>query len=358
MEIVTQTSMNAHINIPDFDRHNMLELVMSFPTQFHHARQIGSDFTCAIDAKRIKTIVFVGMGGSAIGGDLVISYLGDQLTRPATVIRNYALPSYVDSSTLVIISSYSGNTEESISGMEQAEKKKAQLLCITSGGEVATKARQRHLPVIAIPGGAPPRTALAYLSVPVILFLTKHGFAHDISTELDETELLLKQKAERYAPDSKDNPAFALAETLRGKIPILYSSADLLGVVGLRWKGQLSENAKVLAFQNVFPELNHNEIVGWEQLHHLFQHFQIIYLRDQADHPRNQKRMAITKKILEQVAPPIVELFTEGNSRLARLFSLIYLGDMVSFYLAILNGIDPTPIEKIQMLKDQLQLIN
>jgi glucose/mannose-6-phosphate isomerase len=108
----------------------------------------------------------------------------------------------------------------------------------------------------------------------------------------------------------------------------------------------------------VFPELNHNEIVGWEKLHHLFNNFQIIYLRDKADHPQNQKRMAITKKILEQVAPPIIELFTEGESRLARMVSLIYLGDMVSFYLAILNGIDPTPVDKIQILKDQLQFVN
>ncbi|MCI0496402.1 bifunctional phosphoglucose/phosphomannose isomerase [candidate division KSB1 bacterium] len=350
--------MNANINISIVDRHNMFKLLTSFPDQFQHARQIGNDFKFNVDPSKIKTIVFAGMGGSAIGGDLVISYLGNQINKPASVIRNYSLPGYVDSSSLVIISSYSGNTEESISCLEQAKAKNAQILCITSGGQVAEQARANRFPVITIPGGAPPRTALAYLSVPLMIFLTKNGFASDISKELDETELLLRQKTVIYLPDSNNNPAFDLAEKLSGKIPILYSTADLLGVVGLRWKGQLSENAKVLAFQNVFPELNHNEIVGWETLRHQFENFQIIYLRDRADHPRNQKRMEITKKILEQVAPPILEIFAEGESRLARLFSLIYLGDMASFYLAILNGIDPTPIEKIQLLKDQLQIMN
>lgn len=350
--------MDAYINIPVFDRHIMLKLLTSFPDQLQHARQIGNDFKFHIDPSKIKTIVFAGMGGSAIGGDLVISQLGDQFTKPALVIRNYSLPGFVDSATLVIISSYSGNTEESISCLEQAKAKKAQILCITSGGEIAAKANASGFPVITIPGGAPPRTALAYLSVPILIVLTKNGFAADISFELNETELLLQHKAVDYSPDSQNNPALDLAKKLIGKIPILYSSADLLGVVGLRWKGQLSENAKVLAFHNVFPELNHNEIVGWEKLNHLFENFQIIYLRDLADHSRNQIRMDITKKILEQVAPPIIQLFTEGHSRLARLFSLIYLGDMVSYYLAILNGIDPTPIEKIQFLKDQLQLVN
>ncbi|HEX9972062.1 MAG TPA: bifunctional phosphoglucose/phosphomannose isomerase [bacterium] len=349
--------MDAHINIPIVDRHNMLQLLTSFPDQFQHARQIGNDFKFNVDPSKIKTIIFAGMGGSAIGGDLIISYLGDQFTQPASVIRNYSLPGYVDSSSLVIVSSYSGNTEESISCLEHAKAKKAHVLCITSGGEIAAIARKNGFPIITVPGGAPPRTALAYLSIPIIIFLTKNGFAADISAELDETEHLLKQKAGDYSPHSKNNPAAALAQKLSGKIPILYSTADLLSVVGLRWKGQLSENAKVLAFQNVFPELNHNEIVGWEKLRHLFENFQIIYLKDRADHPRNQKRMEITKKILEQVAPLILELFTEGESRLARLFSLIYLGDMVSFYLAILNGIDPTPVEKIQLLKDQLQLV-
>lgn len=178
------------------------------------------------------------------------------------------------------------------------------------------------------------------------------------SNDFDETEQLLQQKAEIYASDGPQNVALKLANQLKNKIPILYSSADFLYPVGLRWKGQFSENAKVLAFCNEFPELNHNEIVGWERLPDMLTNFQIIYLRDGEDYNRNQKRMNITRGILEKVASPIIELFTEGHSKLARLFSLIYLGDWVSFYLAAINGVDPTPVEKIQILKDQLDSEN
>ncbi len=152
--------------------------------------------------------------------------------------------------------------------------------------------------------------------------------------------------------------ALNLANQLKNKIPILYSTADFLYPVGVRWKGQFSENAKVLAFCNAFPELNHNEIVGWERLPNMLTNFQIIYLRDREDYDRNQTRMKVTRDILEKVTAPIIELFTEGKSKLARLFSLIYLGDWVSFYLAAINGVDPTPIEKIEILKDRLSSEN
>ena len=346
--------MIAHINFQKIDRSNMLQLLTAFPQQFRQARQIGEAFNLKINRSNIKNILFAGMGGSAIGGDLIISCLNSQLKVPALVNRNYFLPNFVDQSSLVIVSSYSGNTEESLSCYEDAKAKGAQIICIASGGKLARKANQDGIPLINIPGGAPPRTALGYLSVPLLVLLSRSGFANVDRDDFDETEKLLEQKADLYAPEAKENIALNLANRLKNKIPILYSSADFLYPVGIRWKGQFSENAKVLAFFNFFPELNHNEIVGWERLPNLLINFQIIYLSDHDDYSRNQKRMNITQGILEKVTSPIIELFTEGNSRLARLFSLIYLGDWVSFYLAAINGIDPTPIEKIQILKDKL----
>ena len=295
------------------------------------------------------------MGGSAIGGDLVIACLSDQLNIPARVVRNYFLPNFVNRSSLVIISSFSGNTEESLSCYEAARKKGATVVGISSGGKLTKRAKQDDIPLVAIPGGVPPRTALGYLSIPLLVLLKKTGIAEISDSDFDETAQLLAAKASDYAPESAANFALDLANKLKNKIPLLYSSADLLQVVGTRWKGQFSENAKVLAFCNVFPELNHNEIMGWERLPHLLSNFQIIYLRDKNDYNRNQKRMTITRSILEQVTNPIIELTTEGNSRLARLFSLIYLGDWVSYYLAVINGVDPTPIGNIQILKDQLK---
>ena len=285
---------------------------------------------------------------------MIVSCLSDQLKIPALVNRNYFLPKFVDGSSLVIVSSYSGNTEESLSCYEDARIKGAQIIGIASGGRLAQQAFQYGVPIITIPGGAPPRTALGYLTIPLLIFLSKVGLATIESDVFNETEKLLAQKALLYAPETKENIALNLAEQLKNKIPILYTTSDFLYPVGMRWKGQFSENAKVLAFCNFFPELNHNEIVGWERLPRMLNNFQIIYLRDREDHYRNQERMMITQEILEKVTPPIIELYTEGTSRLARLFSLICLGDWVSFYLAVMNGIDPTPIEKIQILKNRL----
>lgn len=350
--------MIAHINFKKIDRSNMLQLLTAFPQQFRQARQIGEAFNLKINPNNVKNLLFAGMGGSAIGGDLIIACLNTELKIPALVNRNYFLPNFVDRSSLVIVSSFSGNTEESLSCYEDARVKGAQIICITSGGKLAQKANQDGVPFITIPGGTPPRTALGYLSIPLLVLLSQSGFANVNSDDFDETEKLLVQKAKLYAPEAQENDALNLANQLKNKIPILYSSTDFLSVVGVRWKGQFSENAKVLAFCNVFPELNHNEIVGWERLPNILTNFQIIYFRDQEDYSRNQKRMRITQGILEKVTSPIIELSTEGNSRLARLFSLIYLGDWVSFYLAALNGIDPTPIEKIQILKNKLSSEN
>ncbi len=346
--------MIAHINLPKTDRSNMLQLLTAFPGQFQQAREIGERHNFKVNRDEVKNIVFAGMGGSAIGGDLIISCLGSQLKVPALVNRNYFLPQFVNGSSLVIISSYSGNTEESLSCYADARKKDAQIVTISSGGKLAQQASQNGIPIIEIPGGMPPRTALGYLTVPLLIFLTRAGLATIESEAFDETEKLLTQKADLYAPETKDNKALNLADQLKNKIPILYSTADLLYPVGMRWKGQFSENAKVLAFCNFFPELNHNEIVGWERLPGMLANFQIIYLKDRDDYDRNRTRMKITQEILEKVTSPIIELDTEGNSRLARLFSLICLGDWVSFYLAAINGIDPTLIEKIQILKDRL----
>lgn len=346
--------MNALNNVQQIDRSNMLQLLTSFPKQFQEARQIGASFDLKIDRDNIKHLLFAGMGGSAIGGDLIISCLSHELTIPALVIRNYFLPHFVDQSSLVIVSSYSGNTEESLSCYQEAKREKAQIVCITSGGQLAEQARYDGMPLVMIPGGAPPRTALGYLSIPILILLARSGFTMSGNSDLDETEKLLWQKSAQYSPAVPDNFAYSLAQKLEAKIPILYSSVEFLEVVGRRWKGQFSENAKVLAFMNVFPELNHNEIVGWERLGSLLKNFQIIYLRDKEDYERIQKRMAVSRQILEGVTCPVIELVTEGKSRLTRLFSLIYSGDWVSYYLALINGLDPTPVEKIQILKDKL----
>ncbi|MDW7679945.1 MAG: bifunctional phosphoglucose/phosphomannose isomerase [bacterium] len=347
--------MNMLKRIKATDKHDMLQLLLNFPEQFKTAVEIGKSITHQLDPDKIHHLIFAGMGGSAIGGDLIVSCLAPQLNIPAMVNRNYRLPNFVNQKSLVVICSFSGNTEESLSCYEDAKSKNAHVLCVSSGGELKSRAERDGFPIIVVPGGMPPRCALAYLCIPALIFLTKTGFAELHPNDVSETQQLLEQKANAYAPDQSENQAIQIAQNLSNRLPIIYSCTDLLHVAAMRWKGQFSENAKVHAFFNVFPELNHNEIVGWEKLPDFLTRTQILYLKDREDHPRSKKRMAITGKILEKVTNPVIELETEGESRLARLFSMIYLGDMVSFYLAMLYNVDPTPVEKIQLLKDQLK---
>ena len=185
--------------------------------------------------------------------------------------------------------------------------------------------------------------------------LSKLGFFRSKKKEIDETISLLKSKSKLYGdPTSPENKALRIAETLYGKLPVVYSSADRFDTVNVRWRGQFSENAKTLAYGHVFPELNHNEIVGWEVLGEIMKKIHVVILRDKGDHARVRLRMDITKEIIREFADGITELHSEGEGLLARMFSLLYLGDWVSFYLAILNGVDPTPVKKIDYLKESL----
>jgi len=338
------------------DGAQMLGRVMRLPEQVREARAIGEGLALQRPRATIENIVVAGMGGSAISGDLLRSALGAELPVPMLTQRYYRLPGFVNPHSLIILSSYSGDTEETLSCYDDAIARRAPVLCICSGGELAHRANKDGHPCIAIPGGLPPRAALGYLTIPVLVALAKLGLIADPATELDETIALLEIQCQALGPtvDEEKNRAKHLARKLHGKIPIIYASIEN-EAVALRWKGQFSENAKTLAFANCFPELNHNEIVGWEGMKELQRQFQVIFLRDRDDHPRIQKRMEITQELLKRETNPVVEIPSEGSSRWARLFSLIAMGDFTSVYLAVLNGVDPTPIEKIQWLKKRLR---
>jgi len=337
----------------------MRSLILGFPRQVEEAVAIGEASGIRLPVSQIRNIVISGLGGSAIGGDLLRSYLADDIRVPLAVSRHYFLPGYVDKNSLVIVSSYSGNTEETISSHKDAVKRKARILCITSGGAIKKLAEKLKQPVITIPGGLQPRAAVGYSFFPTLMAMTKLGFINSRKKEIAETISLLKLKASVYGnPDSPENAAYRIAQTLRGKLPVVYSSADRFDAVNVRWRGQMSENAKSLAYGNVFPELNHNEIVGWEVLRDVMKRIHVIILRDKGDNPRVQLRMNITKEIIRECADGITEVQSEGKSLLARIFSLLYLGDWVSYYLAIGNGIDPTPVKKIDFLKNELAKVS
>lgn len=305
----------------------------------------------------ISAIVLAGLGGSAIGGDLVRSYLQSKLSVPYVVNRTYALPAFVNENTLVIVSSYSGDTEESLAMFDDARNRGAQIICISTGGKLTSLAQEHSLPLITLPKGFQPRAALGYSFVPVLLTLQKLGFISGESDAITSAATTLDELAKRYgtANSSETNTALAIANRILTKSPVIYSSSDVFDTVNIRWRGQIQENAKHVAFGNVLPEMNHNEINGWDFPHEMMKDFYVIFLRSPKDeHPRVEKRFSILKDVLQLKSVAHEEYHAEGNTRLARMFSLISLGDWASYYMALLANVDPSPVPVISQLKKKL----
>jgi glucose/mannose-6-phosphate isomerase len=346
--------------IKKIDRNNMFDVLKDFPLQVKNAIEIANKYNLKnFNTRGIKNIIISGLGGSAIGGDLFRSYTQYEIKIPVTVNRNYSLPKFADSNTLVIISSYSGNTEETISAYKQAIKTKCKIICITSNGEIKKIASKNKHNCIIIPGGLQPRCALGYSFFTLLVLFTKLGFIKDNKKEINETIKILEEGVAEYTIlSSEKNLAMQIAIDLKGKLPIVYSSADLLDVVNLRWRGQLSENAKILAYGNVYPEMNHNELVGWKLNDDILKKIIVIFLKDKNDNERIKLRMNITADIYKKYANNIITLESTGDSKLGRIFDLIYLGDWVSYYLAILNEVNPTPVDVISFLKNKLEKIS
>lgn len=342
-------------DIEQYDRSGMFDVISNFPNQIQEAYEIGMNIQVRDELKNVRNIIICGLGGSAIGGDLLRSLLWYEIKIPMYVNRNYKLPAFADENSLVIISSYSGNTEESLSAYEDAKSRNCKMACISSGGNLTVMAENDGLLLIKTPKGYQPRAALAFSFFPLLILMYKLGFAAEQYDAIMRIKKRCEDKCLQYSnPDETKNTALKMAMFLQGKIPVLYSSTDLLDIVNLRWRGQFNENAKMLAFGNYLPEMNHNEIVGWQENPELLKHLTILFFKDEDDQPRILKRMDITLDIIAPLAGGLVLIDGDGASKIERIFDIVYLGDWVSFYLAILNKIDPTPVEKINFLKNKL----
>jgi glucose/mannose-6-phosphate isomerase len=335
------------------DKSDMYSVLCDFNNQIESAINIGNSFNVSDDYSQIQNIVICGLGGSAISGDLLRNFLSSEINIPIFVNRNYTLPGFVNEKSLVILSSYSGNTEETLNSFKEALKRKSKLLCITSGGELNELTKKYSLPVIIVPGGLQPRCAVAFSFFPLLIFFIKSGL---IKLQIDFAELIdfIKFKTTSYKQFDLNNQAFKIATELHSKLVIIYSTSDLLESVNMRWRTQLHENAKTLAYGNVIPEMNHNEIVGWEKNSDLLKRLIIIILEDINDFSRNKMRSELVYSILKPLAGNIVNVRSDGKNKIDRIFDLIHLGDWVSYHLAILNEADPTPVEVINFLKSKL----
>ena len=345
------------------DRGGMLAALDGFPEQCERALALGEELPLPQDLSRsrITGLVTVGMGGSGIAGDLLAHFV----TLPTLVSHGYGLPP-VDEQTLIIAVSYSGETEETLSALELVLERGAKALCLSSGGEMERLTREQGLPFIKVPGGLQPRAALGYLLLPLLKLLHRLGFCRLDEGELETLPQALATLRELWTARVPlgENRAKQLARDLQGRLPLIYGVEGTTDVVALRWKTQINENSKQPAFWNAVPELCHNELVGFEGAGLAVKmKAEAIFLRSGLDHPRNQKRIEILKELLEGWGIPHQEVFAPSEGRgqdkqgggLIQLLSLIYLGDFVSFYLALLNGVDPTPVRPIVELKRRLQ---
>jgi glucose/mannose-6-phosphate isomerase len=343
------------------DPSDMYSAILNFPRYAREGVELGRN-AAPLSRTKARRIVILGMGGSAIGGDLLRSYIQSFPNGGGADIhisRGY-VPPPVDGKTTLVASSYSGNTEETLAGYE-ASRGAGQTLVITTGGRLNELADQHRTKKILLPGGLQPRAALAYSFFPLVynLAVTSELFGPEVREEtergIEEAIALLEKLTKKYSTGPKSgNTAFALAEKINGKVPVIYSAADRFDTVNLRWRGQIQENAKHLAFGNLLPEMNHNEINGWQNPADLVGKFFTLFLRDRDDHPRVATRMDITRKIVGKAAAGTQDIRSQGESLLARMFSLISLGDWTSYYLATINGVDPMPVPIIENLKKQL----
>jgi glucose/mannose-6-phosphate isomerase len=327
----------------------------TFPAQMAGAIQVARTLVLPVPP-RVAQVIISGMGGSAIGGDVVRAATAGCLPVPLIVCRDYRLPGFIDSATLVFASSYSGNTEETLTAYEQARAAGAAVICLTSGGKLASQARAHGYPVIQLPAGLPPRASLGYSAVMLLGALAVLGLVPDLTGPLQETVDMLSRLVALVGPGipSKNNPAKQMAHSLAGRLVAIYASSAVLEPAAIRWRGQIEENAKNLAFHHLLPEMNHNELVGWEFPAPVLRQIGVIFLRDRGDHPQVQRRFELTREIVAAKTGVVHEVWSEGESLLARIFSVICLGDFVSLYLAWLNSVDPTPVPVIETLKQKL----
>ncbi len=339
------------------DTHGMLELLCEFPIQCEYAWAMGESFPL-IRASAFDHIVFLGMGGSAIGGDLARSLFEEEIPLPIFVNRAYHLPRFVGPRSLVFAVSYSGNTEETLSGYEAARRRRARIIVVASGGKLIARAKKDGIPHLLLPSGLPPRTAVGYLFfIPycIIRRLLGLGLKKNDFKEMLKTLNRLRTRAIGPEVPVSKNLSKKIALRLHGNLPAVYGSVQRIDAAVIRWRTQIAENAKHLCWTHFYPELNHNEIVGWREPKGLLRNLVIVLLRDAGDHPRIKRRMEITRGLIRREAGvETIEVESSGKSLLSRLFSLIYVGDFVSYYLAMLNRVDPTPVDRIERLKKQL----
>jgi glucose/mannose-6-phosphate isomerase len=337
------------------DPAGMMARVVSFPEQLRAAlaaAREGPELCCGARASRV---LVVGMGGSAIGGDFLSTFAAERSTQAIAVVRGYELPLSARRDTFAFFVSYSGNTEETLACWEQAASWEVPRACITSGGELAARARSAGVPVLLVPSGLPPRAALGWTSVPMFWALARSGLLEFEPEELEEAARAVEEVIAEAGPGANaENPLRRWAETAARRLPFVYAPSRPFGCVGLRWVCQLNENGKTLGHLALFPEHNHNEVVGLEIPSPVHELLHVALLHDAEIHPRVRRRLELVADLVRGAGGRAEWFAAKGKGLLARLFSLAVQGDLASVYLAGALQVDPTPVASIDRLKKAL----
>jgi glucose/mannose-6-phosphate isomerase len=296
-------------------------------------------------------LIVAGMGGSSVGGRLASGALGPRLRRPLALAMGYDIPAWIGEETLVLCSSYSGSTEETLATYDAAKAAGAPRIVATTGGPLAERAREDGVPVVPLPGGFQPRAAVGYSLVTALEAAALCGAAPSIRDEVEAAAVLAAELAQEWGPDgAEDGEAKRLARALHGTIPVI-TGAGLTASVAYRWKCQINENAEIPAFASKLPEHDHNEIVGWGGAE---RRLAAVFLEDPEGDERAARRIEVTAELAGEGAAVVERVVAQGETRLERLVSLVLLGDLVSLYLAVLRGADPVNIRAIDTLKERL----
>jgi glucose/mannose-6-phosphate isomerase len=324
-------------------------LVEGFTKQLQEALNIANS-AILTQKHNVQNIVVTGLGGSGIGGTILSEVVQSECPVPIIVNKDYFLPAFVNSNTLVIISSYSGNTEETLSAMKQAIDKNAQIVCVTSGGEVHAIAQKYKFDTIIIPGGHPPRSCIGYSLVQLLKIVQFNGFVKtDLLNQVQETIVLLDNERESIKIEST-----LIAKKLSNKIPVIYSLGTCEGVA-VRFRQQINENSKMLCWHHTLPEMNHNELVGWTEKN---DSLAVVTFRTSFDYERTIKRYDICKNLFTKYSSSVTDITAKGNSKLEQFFYLINIGDWISCYLAEIKNIDAIEVNVITNLKNELAKLN
>lgn len=327
----------------------MKKLIEDFSKHLSQSIDISNGTSLTDCNKKINNVLICGLGGSGIGGTVVSQIVANDAKLPITINKDYKIPAFVNEYTLVIACSYSGNTEETLEMLEQAEAKKAEITCITSGGKIESIAKNKNYNHIIIPGGNPPRAAFG-LAFPTLFRLLSHYniISENYTEQFNEAIELLDNEEENIIKSANE-----VANQLYGKIPVIYADAWFEGVA-VRFRQQINENSKMLCWHHVIPEMNHNELVGWTEQN---ENLAVVLFRNNDDYYRTQKRMEINLSVIKKYTSTIIEIPSKGSTRLAKAMYLIHLGDWVSYILAEKNNVDVVEVDVITYLKSELAKI-